>query len=88
MAQRKTSAARTADYDEENDVLYVQFSVAKVARTRPFGDLRLVDYDAQDRAVGIEFIAASEGLDVSDLPLGDQIEALLIENGLHFNVFA
>jgi uncharacterized protein YuzE len=77
-----------ATYDEEHDVLYIQFSQAEVERTVALDDLRLVDYDASKKPVGVEFMSASEGLDVSDVPFSDQIAAILARNGLDFAIFA
>ena len=55
-------------YDEENDVLYVLFNESKVAKTISLDDLRLVDYDNKKERVGIEFISASDGLDLRMRP--------------------
>ena len=77
-----------ATFNEENDVLYIQFSEADVDRTVALDDLRLVDYDAAKEPVGVEFMAASDGLDVSDVPFSDQIAAILARNGLDFAIFA
>jgi len=81
-------AFQEATYDEENDVLYIQFSGAEVERTVALDDLRLVDYDASKEPVGVEFMGASDGLDVSDVPFSDQIAAILARNGLDFAIFA
>ena len=77
-----------ASYDAENDVLYIEFSNKDVERTSALDDLRLVDYDANNQPVGIEFIAASEGLGLDHVPFADQIEAFLEQQGLHFPIFA
>ena len=50
-------------YDQENDLLYVLLSKHDVARTRAVDDLRVVDYDANDQPVGIEFMGGSDRLD-------------------------
>ena len=81
-------AFQEATYDEENDVLYIQFSEAEVEHTVALDDLRLVDYDASKGPVGVEFMGASQGLDVSDVPYSDQIAAILARNGLDFAIFA
>ena len=68
---------KAVTYDKENDVLYVQFSEADVVRTNALDDLRLVDYAADGTAVGIEFIGASEGIDLTEVPHDQQIPELL-----------
>ena len=75
-------------YDDENDVLYVILSDHDVACTKALDDLRLVDYDASDEPVGIEFISASDGLDLAGTPLASRIQALLDEAGIPFPIHA
>ena len=81
-------AFQEATYDSENDVLYIQFSEAEVEKTVAIDDLRLVDFDASEHPIGIEFIGASDGLDISDVPFGDEIGDILARNGLDFPIFA
>jgi uncharacterized protein YuzE len=78
----------TATYDPENDVLYIEFSDKDVERTQALDDLRLVDFDVSGHAVGVEFIAATQGLDLRDVPHSERIEGLLREKGLQFPIFA
>ena len=59
-----------------------------VARTRALDDLRLVDYDANDQPVGIEFIGASDGLDLAETPSPEQIQDLLREAEVDFPILA
>jgi uncharacterized protein YuzE len=73
-------------YDDENDVLYVTLSGNDVARTVAFGDLRLVDYDAKGSPVAIEFIGASDGLDLSEVPSEGRIKTLLAKAGINFPI--
>lgn len=68
-------------YDPELDVLYVLLSDAEVARTRPLDDLRIVDYDAAN-VVGVEFVNAMSGVNLTHVPSAVQIERLLDESGL------
>jgi uncharacterized protein YuzE len=75
-------------YDAEADVLYVQLGEKKVAKTGSLGDLRLIDYDADAGIVGIEFISASEGVDLRDLPFAKRIEHAIGESGLEMKVLA
>ena len=64
-------------YDPEADTLYVRFTTEQVCRTTALGDLRLVDYDAKNEVVGIEFIDVSGGIDLHDLPFAAKIEESL-----------
>ena len=75
-------------YDEENDVLCVLLANHDVARTRALDDLRLVDYDANDKPLGIEFIGASDGLDLTEAPSAEQIQDLLREAEVDFPILA
>lgn len=56
-------------YDHEADVLYVRLAAGVVvARTVELDDARLIDYSADGAVVGLEFLDASEGIDLSDVP--------------------
>ncbi len=77
----------TVTYDAELDALYVRLRADKVKRTKALDDLRLVDLAADDSIIGVEFLSASAGLDLSGLPRED-IEERLHRGGLHFPVFA
>ena len=75
-------------YDEENDVLYVLLSDRDISKTRALDDLRLVDYDDREEPVGIEFISASDGVDLTDAPAPARIRRLLDEAGITFPIHA
>lgn len=77
------------EYDPEADVLYVRLTTGvKVARTHSLDDMRLIDYSADGGVVGVEFIDASEGVDLSDVPFAHKVEALIGESGLGLPIFA
>lgn len=61
-------------YDEEADVLYVEFAPGDIARTVALGDLRLVDEGRDGTVLGVEFISASQGIDLSGMPRRLEIE--------------
>ena len=48
------------------DILYVRLTDTRRTRTEPFGERRIIDYD--DAIVGVEFLDASEGVDLGGLP--------------------
>jgi len=77
-----------ASYDAENDVLYILFSEEEVERSQALDDMRVVDYDSAGKPAGVEFICASEGLNLDDVPFGDKLESHLTRAGLHFPIFA
>jgi uncharacterized protein YuzE len=64
-------------YDHEVDAVYVYLSDERVVRTKIIDDLRIADYDAEGRVVGMEFLGASSGLDLRDLPEHEGLEAEL-----------
>jgi uncharacterized protein YuzE len=71
-------------YSETADALYVQLSEAEVTRVTPVDDLRIVDYAADGSVVGVEFLAASEGLNLKGLPEGSRLAELI--RGLQFSI--
>ncbi len=65
-------------YDEEGDILFIEFSDAPVARTREGGSVWVNVYEAVDGSiVAVEFVNAHAGIDLRYVPLRDQIEPLL-----------
>jgi uncharacterized protein YuzE len=58
-----SSRPPVVEIDTEATAVYVRFGRGKVARTEPFGatdSLVMVDYDRQDRILGIELIGQKE----------------------------
>jgi len=81
--------SQQVEYDAEADVLYLRITPGEtVARTVPLDDLRLIDYSADGAVVGLEFIDASEGIDLRDLPFARKAEQLLGDAGLNLTVYA
>ena len=74
----------SVEYDEDNDLLYVQFSEATVDHTDALDDLRMVDYSKDDSVIGIEFISPREGLDVCNIPQGALVVQAIRAKGLSF----
>ena len=54
-------------YDEEADAAYVALVGTLVERTEEVADDILIDYDAQDRPVGIEVLSVKQRLGTGDL---------------------
>ena len=65
------------DYDRDVDALYVTLQEDPCAYTRSLGELRNVDYASDGKPVGVEWLRASEGVDLADVPNAAEIgEAL------------
>lgn len=55
-------------YDPESDVLYIYLTPdPAVARTRNFSDEIVLDFDAQDKLVGVEILDVKRGFDLADV---------------------
>jgi uncharacterized protein YuzE len=75
-------------YDEDADVLYVGLAEGAAAETRNLGDLRLVDLAEDGTVLGIEFISASQGVDLDSVPFAPTVAAAIGDSGLPIKVFA
>lgn len=73
-------------YDEQADAVYVQFRRSTVTRTEELSDNVAVDYDAEGRPLGVEFLNVSIGIDLDQVPRRAQVAKLLEER--HFKVYA
>ena len=81
-------AANEVRYDEGADALYVQLNDLPAAKTTPVDDLRLIDYSADGRVVGVEFLQVSGGIDLSALPFMHRIEELIRDRGFDIRILA
>lgn len=78
-----------AAYDSEAEVLYVQLLDDETSANQKFlDDLRILDYSADGAVVGVEFIAASAGIDLTDVPFAARVEKLIGQSGHSFKIFA
>ncbi len=75
-------------YDPEADALYVQLAEGTPHKTRALGDLRLMDLAEDGTVLGVEFISASAGVDLSDVPFAPSLEKAIGDSGLNIRVFA
>lgn len=64
-------------YDREADSIYIKLKQGRYAYGKDLDDLRRVDYDAKDSAIGIELLCVSHGIDTADLPRRHEVEELL-----------
>ena len=63
-----------SEYDRRRDAAYFQFSSADSVRQERLSGLRVVDYGADGKVVGIEFISPSRGIDLTGIPHATDIE--------------
>ncbi|MEX1022227.1 MAG: DUF2283 domain-containing protein [Dehalococcoidia bacterium] len=65
-------------YEEEGDILAVDFG-ERTERTgsRDFGGGRFVEFNSNGDPIGVEFLSASRGIDLTDIPRGDEIHDTL-----------
>ena len=73
-------------YDESVNALYVYFTDEPVARTERAGEHANVDYDSENRVVGIEILDPTDGVNLDGLPRSEDIGRILTL--LRFPVFA
>jgi uncharacterized protein YuzE len=73
-------------YDPDGDIIYVEFSRAKSARTQCLDDWRMVDFAKDGSVVGVELMYASEGIDLTGVPRAGEIPGLLAAKGLDFPI--
>lgn len=71
------SAIPTAVYDEDTDILYVEFRESLVAKTIGLGWWRNIDLAADGSVLGVEFINASAGIDLDGVPQREEIAAAI-----------
>ncbi len=76
-------------YDPEADILYVQLRDGEEPDSQKFlDDLRILDYSAGGALVGVEFVHASAGIDLTDVPSAQHVESLIGQSGHSFKIFA
>ena len=73
-------------YSERADAVYVQLAEVEVARTKQLDDRRMIDLAQDGTVVGVEFLDASTGIDLTDIPSPNRIHDAVRK--LNFPVFA
>ena len=63
-------------------------SQSKSSRTVTLSDLRLIDMSEDGTVIGIEFISASDGVDLSDVPFAPTVGQAIGDSGLPIKLFA
>jgi uncharacterized protein YuzE len=62
------------EYDPKRDAAYFEFSRAHSVRQERLSDLRIIDYGADGKVVGVEFLSPSLGMDLTGIPNASEIE--------------
>lgn len=75
-------------YDQETDILYVRLQVGESAKQTFLDDARIIDRSADGAILGVEFLGASDGVDLVDVPFAQTVQRLINESGLGLKVFA
>ena len=76
-----------ATYDQEADILYVRLlDDEPVTRQTLLDDLRVIDHSAEGAVVGVEFIDASDGVVLGDVPFAKQVADLIGHSGHSFKI--
>ncbi|MBI5949926.1 MAG: DUF2283 domain-containing protein [Chloroflexi bacterium] len=76
-------------FDPEADCLYVRFAPGEVAETVFVGELRMIDYSKNREVVlGLEFVSASGGVDLREMPFAATVAALIGDSGLSIPIYA
>jgi uncharacterized protein YuzE len=65
------------EYDPKADTVYVKLREGAEVYGEDIDSNRGIDYDAEDRPVGVEFLNVSGGVDVDDLPEQQELARLL-----------
>ncbi len=76
----------TAEYSETADALYVALSDAAVACTQSLDDHRMIDLGADGAVVGLEFLSASAGISLRDIPNADLVRTVITSAKLPIRV--
>ncbi len=74
-------------YDPDADVLCVRLIDGEsVARQTFIDDLRIVDHSEDGSVIGVEFVGASDGVELADVPFAQKIEELIGNSGHSFRI--
>ena len=58
------------------------------ARSVNLDDLRIIDYAQDGEIVGVEFISATEGVELRDIPFRPTVENAIRDSGFKLKLFA
>lgn len=76
-----------ATYHPEADVLYVRLvDDEAVERQTYLDDARIIDHSADGSVIGVEFVGASDGVELGDVPFARKVEELIGGSGHSFRI--
>ena len=75
-------------YDTDADALYVRLREGASARQATLDDARIIDYSEDGAVLGVEFLGASDGVDLDDVPFAPTVAKLIHDSGLPIRVLA
>jgi len=75
-------------FDAQSDALYVRLREGASARQAFLDDSRIIDYSADGVVLGVEFLGASDGVDLDDVPFAPTVANLIHDSGLPIKVLA
>ena len=75
-----------ARYKEEVDVLYVYLMEEAATRSEELDANRIIQQTGYAKPVHIEFLHASAGIDLTDIPEKERVHQLILECGRNFNI--
>ena len=68
-------------YDPQVDAVYVQLNASPIAHTKELDEVRMIDYDAQGRPAGVEFLFVSQGINLAQVPEAGRLAETLADAG-------
>ncbi len=74
------------EYDRGVAAAYFSLSAAASTRQEKLDDARIIDYDADGKVVGVEFITPSRGMDLTGVPRATEIAREARKLGLRVRV--
>lgn len=69
-------------YDRDADAIYFYLSSGKYSYGNDKDEDRRIDYASDNKPIGVELLAVSEGVNVDGLPNADEIESILRSEGI------
>ena len=74
--------ADTTTYFSDSDILYLKIGDGHHAGSKILDTYRIADYDENGELLGVEFLEASKGVDLDDLPQSERLKGLLPQTAL------
>ena len=69
-------------YDKKADAIYITFNSLPYSYGKDLDEERHIDYDDNDKPIGIELTCVSDGVFTDELPYRAEVERLLGDKGI------